>query len=152
MTKRTAEKAQKQGKNSTKAKTPKPPKAREIKLGSRRPTGRYFKMQRIDLEKGCELPFMTRQHTIIEPTYEHDGGARPTDFQWSVAVCEIAYAALRRGLTLLVRCRPDCAVTATAIIVNQIKGPVHVWWNCDHEVLIIVFLLDDQIQYDETED
>lgn len=98
--------------------------------------------------KGSDLPFIARRFTSINPTYDDDLG-QLKDFEWSIGACDIADAALRRGYRLLVRCRPDFVAPATCQIVRQLRTPVRVWWNCNHNVLILKLFEEDVVDDDE---
>ncbi len=99
--------------------------------------------ERGELERS-DLPFVARSYTFVFPTYDGPD-SRLGDYEWSAGVCAIANTALRQGYRLLVRCRPDCVAPVTALMVRQLRGSVHVWWNQIYGVLILGLLEADQV-------
>ena len=125
--------------------TTRPPAAEAPELDS---------IELLQLEGTGDLPFIALKNCFIQPTHDYarnrtEGKFAIMDFAWPKGICEVADAALRRGYRLLVPCRRDYVATVTAMLVYRLDGEVCVWWNDNHEVLILGLLEENQVQGDE---
>ena len=127
-------------------------KVKKAAAGKRRETLDAM-LNKMELRRLSEnaLPYQIIHNQDVTATWDDDHGEHELlRHEWDQAVCEIARAALRRGYRLLVPVYRDEIAFATCEIVKALGIPVHVWHSRRRESLI-VGLLEDQIQQDETD-